>query len=295
MPGARSPEGYGAGLRQSVREVPMSLYESLQRAAQALAVRTGAAHHDAAVVLGSGLGDYATSREGAVAVPYADIPGFPLPGAAAHAGVAVSSEVGGVRVLLLSGRVHYYEGRGMDEVTFAVRTAISAGCRTVVLTNAAGACGDGLERGDLVLIRDHLNLAGVSPLRGPNDERLGPRWPDMTDVYSPKLRNVVRVVAAELGVVLREGVYAWFAGPMYETPAEVEMARRLGADLVGMSTVPEAVAARHMGAEVLGISLATNLAAGISGAPITPDEVLTTAAEAGATLARLLDAVLPRL
>lgn len=273
----------------------MDRYESLQRAAQVLAERTGTPQHDVALVLGSGLGDYAAARPGALRVPYADIPGFPLPGATAHAGVAVSTEMGGVRVLLLSGRVHYYEGRTMDEVTFAVRTAIIAGCRTVVLTNAAGACGDGIGRGDVVLIRDHLNLAGVSPLRGPNDDRMGPRWPDMSDVYSARLREVGHVAAAEIGVTLREGVYAWFAGPMYETPAEVEMARRLGADLVGMSTVPEATAARHMGAAVLGISLATNLAAGISGAPITPDEVLATAAEAGATLARLLDAVLPRL
>lgn len=273
----------------------MELYESLQRAAAALSERTGAVRHDAAVVLGSGLGDYATLRDDAVVVPYAEIHGFPVPEATGHAGVAVSTEVGGVRVLLLSGRVHYYEGRRMDEVTFAVRTAVSTGCRSIVLTNAAGACGDGIGRGDLVLVRDHLNLAGVSPLRGPNDDRLGPRWPDMTDVYSARLRAIAVAAAEELGVSLLQGVYAWFAGPMYETPAEVEMARRLGADLVGMSTVPEATAARHMGAEVLGISLATNLAAGISDAPITPDEVLATAAEARDRMASLLDAVLPRL
>ena len=273
----------------------MDLYDAVQRAARVLAERTGAPRHDVAVVLGSGLDGYAADRDDAVRVPYTEVPGFPSPGAIAHAGVAVSTVMGGVRALLLSGRVHYYEGMSMDEVTFAVRTAISAGCRTVVLTNAAGACGDGIGRGDLVLIRDHLNLAGVSPLRGPNDGRLGPRWPDMTDVYSTRLRETTRAAAEEIGVTMREGVYAWFAGPMYETPAEVEMARRMGADLVGMSTVPEATAARHMGAEVLGISLATNLAAGISGAPITPDEVLATAAEAGSTLARLLDAVLPRM
>lgn len=273
----------------------MDLYERLQRAAATLSERTGVARHEIAVVLGSGLGEYAAHQSDAVRVPYADIPGYPLPSATAHAGVAVSCTKEGTRVLLLSGRVHHYEGASMENVTFAVRAAILAGCRTVVLTNAAGACGDGITPGDLVLIRDHLNLAGVSPLLGPNDDRLGPRWPDMTDVYTPRLRDVVRTTAAEMGVDVREGVYAWFAGPMFETPAEVEMARRLGADLVGMSTVPEATVARHMGAAVLGLSLATNLAAGISLHPITSEEVLATAARADRAVARLLDAVLPKL
>ena len=260
-----------------------------------MAERTGSRAHDVAVVLGSGFGDYAAIQAGAVAVPYRDIPGFPLPGAAGHAGVAYSCRKGANRVLLLAGRIHHYEGRSMDEVTFAVRTAVMAGCRTVVLTNAAGGCGEGVRRGDVVVIRDHLNLAGVSPLVGPNDDRLGPRWPDMTDVYTREVRTLAHEAGTAAGLHLREGVYAWFAGPMFETPAEVEMARRLGADLVGMSTVPEATAVRHMGAQVLGLSLVTNLAAGISAGPITSQEVLATAAESGATVARLLDEVLVRL
>jgi purine-nucleoside phosphorylase len=176
-----------------------------------------------------------------------------------------------------------------------VRTAVAAGCDTVVLTNAAGGCGDGQRPGDLVMIRDHLNLTGRNPLVGPNDMRLGPRFPDMSDTYTPDLRALAARVGSERGVDLAEGVYAWFQGPSYETPAEVEMARRLGADLVGMSTVPEVIAARHMGARVLGLSLVTNLAAGISSVRLTHAEVTATAAEARGRFAALLDGLLPEL
>ncbi len=156
---------------------------------------------------------------------------------------------------------------------FGTRLAVVNGCATVILTNAAGGCGDGLEAGDLVLLRDHINLTGQNPLIGPNDERLGPRFPDMSAVYPDELRDRAHAAAAAVGTSLKEGVYAWFTGPAYETPAEVQMARRLGADLVGMSTVPEAVAARHLGADVIGISLVTNLAAGIVEHPLSHDEV----------------------
>jgi purine-nucleoside phosphorylase len=183
----------------------------------------------------------------------------------------------------------------MGTVVFAVRTAARAGCRTVVLTNAAGGCGDGMAAGDLVLIRDHLNLTGRNPLVGDNDERLGPRFVDMTDTYTPGLRSLAREIGDDVDVPLAEGVYAWFLGPTYETPAEVEMARRLGADLVGMSTVPEAIAARHMGARILGISLVTNLAAGISPTPLSHEEVAAAAAEASDRFGRLLAALLPRV
>lgn len=271
------------------------LYERLRHSAAALAELTGFERHDAVVVLGSGLGDYPDTIEDPVIVPYADLPGFPIPGAVGHAGAAYSVRRGDNRVLLLSGRVHAYEGYPADVITFPVRTAIMAGCRTVVLTNAAGGCGEGIEPGDLVLISDHVNMAGVSPLRGDNDERLGPRFPDMTDVYTPALRAKAHAAAAEVGVTLREGVYMWWHGPMFETPAEIRVAMALGASLVGMSTVPEATAARHMGADVLAVSLCTNRAAGLSGQALSSEEVMETADLAAGRFRSLFDALLPRL
>jgi purine-nucleoside phosphorylase len=198
-------------------------------------------------------------------------------------------------MLVFAGRVHAYEGWSLDEVVFGVRAAVACGAEVVVLTNASGGVGEGLEPGDLVLITDHINLAARNPLVGENDDRFGPRFPDMSTVYPQELRVVAREAAATAGVTLREGVYAWFLGPSYETPAEVQMAKRLGADLVGMSTVPEAIAARHMGARVLGISLVTNLAAGISPVPLSHDEVTRTAGEARERFTRLLDVLLPAL
>lgn len=271
------------------------LYDRLEEAAQAISVATGAPSHDLAVVLGSGLGTYGDAALGATQIPYEEIPGFPIPDAVGHAGAAISLTIGDNRVLLLSGRVHAYEGYSMDQVTFAVRTSILGGCRTVVLTNAAGGCGEGQTAGDLVLVTDHLNLSGLSPLAGPNDPRLGPRFPDMSDVYTAELREVAHTAAREAGVALGEGVYAWFQGPMYETPAEVQMAKRLGADLVGMSTAPEATAARHQGANVVAISLVTNLAAGISPTPLSSEEVISAGAKARNRFSGLLDALLRRL
>ena len=278
------------------RELPVNgLYERLADAASTLARLTGQENHDVVVVLGSGLGGYPGTFDDAVAVPYADLPGFPIPQAVGHAGTAYSVQRGGNRVLLLSGRVHAYEGYPADVMAFPVRTAVMAGCRTVVLTNAAGGCGEGIGPGDLVLITDHINLAGLSPLRGDNDERLGPRFPDMTDVYTPALRERAHAAAAEVGVTLGEGVYMWWYGPMFETPAEISMAMALGATLVGMSTVPEATAARHMGADVLAISLCTNRAAGLSGRRISSEEVIECAAQAAERFRALFDALLPRL
>ena len=172
---------------------------------------------------------------------------------------------------------------------------MASGCSTIALTNAAGGLGADMAAGDLVLISDHLNLTARTPLMGPNDDRLGPRFPDMTEVYSETLRALARQVGEEVGVALSEGVYAWFLGPSYETPAEVQMAKGMGADLVGMSTVPEAIAARHMGAEVLGISLVTNMAAGISPTPLSHEDVTATADEARDRFTNLIDALLPRL
>jgi len=267
-------------------------YEAIQAAAAAIADKTGRPRHKVAIVLGSGLAGYAASLPGAVEVPYADIPGFPLPRVPGHGGSLFSAQPGKAPVLCYSGRVHTYEGWDMAEVVFGVRTAVASGCTTVILTNAAGGAGDGLAPGDLVLLKDHLNLASRNPLVGTNDDRLGPRFPDMSDTYPADLREIAKQVAADAGVELKEGVYAWFLGPTFETPAEVQMAKRLGADLVGMSTVPEAIAARHMGARIIGISLVTNLAAGISTTPITHEEVQETADEARERFTAVVDGLL---
>ena len=270
-------------------------YEAVQTAAAEIARRSGRTTHRVGLVLGSGLSGYAAALPGAVEVPYGDIPGFPVPRIEGHSGSLFSAEVAGTGVMILAGRVHTYEGWDQSDVVFAVRTAVATGCTTIVLTNAAGGAGDGMAPGDLVLIKDHLNLTGRNPLTGANDDRLGPRFPDMSAVYPQALRDLAHGVGERVGVSLGEGVYAWFLGPSYETPAEVQMAKHLGADLVGMSTVPEAIAVRHMGAAVLGISLVTNLAAGISPTPLSHDEVTATANAARERFTRLLDALLPEL
>jgi purine-nucleoside phosphorylase len=268
---------------------------ALHAAAVVIAARTGVDNHDAAVVLGSGLSDYARDLDGAIEIPYEDIPGFPVPQVVGHGGVLVSVPIADKRLLVLAGRVHAYEGWRMSEVVFGVRAAVSTGVRNVMLTNAAGAVSDQLSPGDLVIISDHLNLTGRSPLTGPNDDRIGPRFPDMSEVYSIGLRSDLADVFREVGVEPHEGVYAWFPGPSYETPAEVRMAGILGADLVGMSTVPEAIAARHMGANVVAVSLVTNLAAGISPTSLSHDEVTATAARAASTFGYILNRFLPIL
>jgi len=270
-------------------------YDEIKAAAAEVAKQTGREHHDAAVVLGSGLSDYAATLPDAVEVPYADLPGFPVPRVAGHAGSLYSAVLDGHPVLVFAGRVHYYEGWPLDMVVAGVRTAVLSGAATVLLTNAAGGVNPAFSPGDLVLISDHLNLTGANPLMGTNDDRLGTRFPDLTDLYSTDLRALARGVGDEVGVDLQEGVYAWFSGPTYETPAEIQMVSRMGGDLVGMSTVPEAIAVRHMGAKVMGISLCTNLAAGISPTPLSHDEVKEVAGLAKEKFTRLLDGLLPRL
>jgi purine-nucleoside phosphorylase len=270
-------------------------YEQLAAAATAIAAATGVERHDAAIVLGSGLSSYASQVPSAVEVPYRDIPGFPVPEVAGHGGSLFSFTSGDSAILAFAGRVHTYEGWDPDRVVFGVRAAALAGARTVLLTNAAGGVGDGLVPGDLVVISDHINLTARNPLVGGNDERLGPRFPDLSLAYSPPLRRRIHDAFDEAGIPFREGVYAWFLGPSYETPAEVQMAKRLGADLVGMSTVPETIALRHMGVEVGGISLVTNLAAGISEQPLSHDEVTAAADMARTTFTAVVDALLPRL
>jgi len=270
-------------------------YDAVKKAADAIATATGRSSHDTGVVLGSGLGGYASELEGTIAIPYADIPGFPTPSVAGHGGTLYSVAAGDGAALLYAGRVHAYEGFTLDEVVFAVRTAALSGCRSVLLTNAAGGVAESLAPGDLVAITDHLNLTAKTPLAGANDDRLGPRFPDMSEVYSAGLRLMVRASFDEAGSAYHEGVYAWFLGPSYETPAEVQMARRAGADLVGMSTVPEAVALRHMGVEVAAISLVTNYAAGIADHKLSHDEVTETANAAMGRFAAVLESLIPRL
>ncbi|HKR49432.1 MAG TPA: purine-nucleoside phosphorylase [Pseudonocardiaceae bacterium] len=253
-----------------------------QIAAAALAQRSGVPTHDSAVVLGSGWHPTADVLGApTVEIPFTELPGFVAPQAAEHAGTVRSVELGGRRILVLLGRTHGYEGHGVAQVAHGVRTACAAGVRVVVLTNAAGGIAEGLEVGQPVLISDHLNLTATSPL-------VGPRFVDLTDTYSPRLRALAR----DIDPSLREGVYAGVPGPHFETPAEIRMLRTLGADLVGMSTVLEAITARAEGAEVLGISLVTNPAAGLAGAPLDHRDMLaaasTTATRMGALLRNLL-------
>jgi purine-nucleoside phosphorylase len=246
-------------------------------------------------VLGSGLGAFADDIEDAEAIPYADVPGFARPTVEGHSGRLVLGRVGGVGVAVMQGRFHYYEGYALEEVTFPVRVLALLGVRSLVLTNAAGGLNNSLKQGSLMLISDHLNLIGANPLRGPNDARFGARFPDMTEVYDRAYQETAIAEAHVLGVELRRGVYAALSGPTYETPAEIRMLRALGADAVGMSTVPEAIVARHAGLKILGISCITNLAAGVSERPIEHAEVIETGERVREMFSALLRAIIPKL
>ena len=247
------------------------------------------------LVLGSGLGAFADELTARKDIPYADIPGWPHSTAVGHAGKLIIGKLGDLDVAVMAGRAHLYEGYSMQQVTFGVRVLHSIGARSMVFTNAAGGINLTLERGGLVLISDHINLQGANPLVGPNDESLGPRFPDMSDAYTKAYRDVAKRVATELCIPINEGVYAAMSGPSYETPAEIRYLRTIGADVVGMSTVPEVIVANHMGMKVLGISCVTNMAAGILPQKINHEEVLETGAMVRDTLVKLLKAVLPRL
>ncbi|MET0939230.1 MAG: purine-nucleoside phosphorylase [Gaiellaceae bacterium] len=268
--------------------------DKLDAAVEAIRARTEATP-TVGVVLGSGLGGFADAVVDAVEVPYEDIPGWPAATAIGHAGTLVIGSFGGVPVAVMRGRAHLYEGLSPAKVVFGVRVLGRLGIRTLVLTNAVGAIDDSLEPGQLALISDHINLQGQSPLVGPNDETLGPRFPDMSDVYDPSLRAAARQAASRLGIDLGEGVYAAWLGPAFETPAEISMLRALGADLVGMSVVPEVLAARHMGIRCLAISCVTNLAAGVSPEPIDHEQVLEIGARAAGSLVSLLRELVPTL
>jgi purine-nucleoside phosphorylase len=248
-----------------------------------------------AVVLGSGLGAFAEALQARVEIPYSEIPGWPVSTAIGHAGKLVIGELDGLNVAVMAGRAHLYEGNTAQQVVFGVRTLGALGLRSIIFTNAAGGINLAYRRGGLVLISDHINLQGVNPLVGPNDDSLGPRFPDMTEVYSAAYRATAKQVAAELDIDISEGVYAGLLGPSYETPAEIRYLRAIGADLVGMSTVLEAIAANHMGMKSLGISCVTNMAAGILPQKLDHNEVLEAGAAVRDTLVRFLKALLPRL
>jgi purine-nucleoside phosphorylase len=248
-----------------------------------------------AVVLGSGLGGFADELEEPVEIPYGEISGWPVSTAVGHAGKLALGAIEGVPLAVMRGRAHLYEGCPAAQVVFGVRVLGRLGVRTVVLTNACGGVREDLVPGQLVLVSDHINLQGASPLSGPNDESLGPRFVDMSDAYDPALRGAAHEAAARLGFELQEGVYAAWLGPAFETPAEIRLVRAVGGDLVGMSTVPEVLAARHMGMRCLVISCVTNMAAGMLPEPIDHEKVLEIGALAQGQLTALLRELLPAI
>jgi purine-nucleoside phosphorylase len=268
--------------------------DALSDAIEAIEARTALGPR-VGVVLGSGLGAFADAVQDAVEIPYGDIPGWPASTAVGHAGTLVLGSFGGVPIAVMKGRAHLYEGVPPARVVFGVRVLGRLGVESLVLTNACGAIDPARVPGTLVAISDHLNLQGTSPLVGPNDESLGPRFPDMTDAYDPRYRALAHAAAERLGIPLGEGVYAAWLGPAFETPAEIRMMRALGADLVGMSTVPEVLAARHMGIRCLALSCVTNAAAGVLPEPIDHERVLEVGARASGDLVALLREVIPAL
>ena len=269
----------------------MSLLAQLAEAVAAISARTPL-RPKVGLVLGSGLGAFAKTLEKAVAIPYREIPHFPVSTAIGHAGELVVGTSQGVPVAVMAGRVHFYEGYRMDQVVFPVRVLGRSGVRTLVLTNAAGSVNVNFKPGELMVIQDHLNLTGSNPLIGPNEEQLGLRFFDLSEAYDPKLREVAEKACWKAGVPVRKGVYAALSGPSYETPAEIRMLRTLGADAVGMSTVPEVIAARHMGIRVLGLSCITNMAAGVTKQKLDHREVLEIAEKAKAGLLDVLGRIL---
>ncbi len=273
---------------------PATLYERAEHAARTIRARWQEEAR-VALVLGSGLGAFADELEDATALAYDEVPGFARSTVEGHAGRLVLGKTAGTPIVVMQGRFHYYEGYDFEQVTFPVRTLGLLGVKSLVLTNAAGGINNTLAQGTLMLISDHLNLLGVSPLRGANDPRFGARFPDMSEVYDREYQEVAVHEAQELGVELRRGIYGALPGPSYETPAEVRMLRLLGADAVGMSTVPEALVARHMGLRVLGLSCITNMAAGVLDRPIDHAEVMETGERVRATFTGLLRRIIPKL
>jgi purine-nucleoside phosphorylase len=277
-------------------KVTSSMFDRVQAAARAAAEQMEIDAPVAAIVLGSGLGGVADRLTQAKSVPYASLPGFPETTVAGHPGRLVGGKLAGRDVVLLCGRVHGYEGYPASEVGFGVRVVAALGVRTLIVTNAAGGVDPALQPGEIVAISDHINLTSASPLTGPNDERLGPRFVDMTDAYDPDLRALAAAATpAAVGRPLREAIYAGMAGPAYETPAEVRLLRTLGAGLVGMSTVHEVITARHAGLAVLGLSLVANPAAGVSPGPLRHEDVTRAAAAGADVLGRIVTAIVAGL
>ena len=270
-------------------------FRQYQESAEALRSRLGDFCPRCLLILGSGLGSLGNEVEDPVAVSYEDVPHMRRSTAPDHAGRFVFGRLAGQDVAVMQGRLHTYEGWSFADVSYPVRVMRLLGAETMLITNAAGAVNTAFRAGDIMLITDHIKLFGVSPLCGPNLEEFGPRFPDMSHVYTPRLRDAARNAAAELSIPLREGVYMFFPGPQYETPAEVWAARILGADAVGMSTVPEAITAAHCGMEVLGFTVCTNMAAGVLDRPLSSDEVIAAGAAAGPRFSALVKACLRRL
>jgi purine-nucleoside phosphorylase len=271
----------------------MGLYEQLQETVASIRVFAPGIEPKVGVILGSGLGAVADQFNDALVIPYSELPHFPTSSVPGHAGRLVLGRVGGEPAVAMQGRVHFYEGFSPAQVAFPARVLCALGIRALVVTNAAGGINPAYQRGELMAITDHLNLAGWNPLVGTNDDRVGPRFPDLSAAYAPALRTLVFEAAKRRSISLREGVYVCLSGPSYETPAEIRMLRLLGADAVGMSTVPEVIAAAHMGVPVAGISCITNLAAGIGHKPLSHEEVAQTAQRASGAVAALFAEFLP--
>jgi len=273
---------------------PSKLYERAEKAARLIRARTDA-NVSVAIVLGSGLGAFADELTDSTSIRYDEIPSFARATVEGHAGRLVIGKTNNVTVAAMQGRFHFYEGYSLEEVTFPIRVLKLLGVRTIILTNAAGSLNTEFTPGSLMVITDHINLLGVNPLVGPNDVRFGPRFPDLTSVYARRLQDLVISEANAIGLDMRRGIYAALSGPSYETPAEIHMVRTLGADAVGMSTVPEAIVARHMNLEVIGISCITNLAAGVSNRPVDHSQVIATGERVRAEFTELLRRVVGRL
>src|SRR3954471_13689961 len=276
----------------------MSYYDSVKQAADAIGAQIGATMDGvprAAIVLGSGLGDFANSLDDAVVMPYGSLPNWPASNVIGHEGKLVVGKVRGRTIAALAGRSHLYEGHGPQTVTFAVRVLGLLGVKTLLLTNAAGGVNTGFAQGALMIIDDHINLTGHNPLVGANDDRFGPRFPDITEVYSSRLRGMADRAGKAMSLMLPHGIYVALLGPSYETPAEIRYLRTIGADAVGMSTVSEAIAARHMGMEVLGISCITNMAAGVLPQPLDHNEVMAAARRVRSQFIALLEGVVEQI
>lgn len=270
------------------------MYEQIERAALFIKGKIKESP-EIGLILGSGLGVLAEQIRQPIILPYVDIPGFPVSTVEGHAGQLVLGELCGKKVVVMQGRFHYYEGYSMDKVTFPVRVMKLLGAEKIVVTNAAGSVNESFKPGDLMLITDHINLMGTNPLIGANEPRFGPRFPDMSEAYNEELRYLAKKIARKQGLDLKEGIYVGNTGPTYETPAEVRMARVMGGDAVGMSTVPEVIVARHCDMKVLGISCLTNMAAGILDQPLSHDEVIETTEKVKESFLRFVKEIVENL